>query len=129
MGELPNLLDRMSAVLQCKALTIRIDHDNLETVYVAREADGTFLISDRNYTFDSLESGKDNDLAANELEPCISQVCAKHNVELVDVDADDPDLLPNMTIMRRAKTDEEVRQAISSVAACVDEVFDRARKW
>ena len=47
---------------------------------------------------------------------------------LIDIDADDPDLLPNMTILKRAKTDEQVNRAISSIAACIDEVFDIALK-
>ena len=129
MDELPNLLDRISAILQCKSLTIRIDHENLETVYVTREDDGSFLINDRGNTFDYLENGKDDYLVPTKLEPSISEICAKHNVELVDICADDPNLLPSMWIMRRAKTDEEVRRAVSSVAACVDEVFDRASKY
>ena len=128
MDELPSLLDRMSAILQCKRLTIRIHHDNLETVYVTREDDGSFLISDHNYTFDYLENGKDDYLAPNKLEPSVSEICAKHNVELVDICADESNLLPSMWIMRRAKTDEEVRRAVSSVAACVDEISDRACK-
>ena len=67
MDELPSLLDRMSAILQCKRLTIRIHHDNLETVYVTREDDGSFLISDHNYTFDYLENGKDDYLDVDPL--------------------------------------------------------------
>ena len=128
MDQLPDLFDRLSAILQSEKLTIRVDHDNLETVYITRENDGTFLISDRNRTFDYLENGKDNYLTPNELDPSIDEICVRNDVELIDIDANDPELLPNMTILRRAKTDEQVRQAVSSVAACIDEIFDQASK-
>lgn len=128
MNELPNLLDRISAILQCPNLTIRIDHENLETVYVTQENDGSFLISDRSRTFDYLENSKDKYRTPNEIKTSISEICARHDVELVDICADDADLLPSMWLMRRAKTDDEVRRSVSCVAACIDEIFHRASK-
>ena len=128
MDQLAEIFDRLATILQSSKLAIQVDHDNLETVNITRDPGGSFLVSDCGYTVDYLENDQDNYLAPDDLIPPIREICSSHDVELVNVDENDANLLPILNITKRANTDDEIRMAVSGVAACMDEIFDRAFK-
>ena len=128
MNEFSEVFQRLCAALPHSNLSIRVDHANFETVYIHRGDDGSFVVSDHNETWDYLEYGSDNYLLPSEVGPQINEICARRGVELADLNADEEDLPPKMTLLKQARTDQEVRQAIEDVAACIDRIFDCALK-
>jgi hypothetical protein len=115
---------------QCK-VAIKVDCNNSETVYIEQCADGRFMISDRYETFAYLSESTDTYLSMAELgKATVEKCCVQHNVALIDLFPDDGEaaLEAWMAIGTYATTNDQVRDAVGAVAACVDAIFDQAMK-
>jgi hypothetical protein len=103
-----------------RGVALRCDCENLETVYVAVDKDGTVRVSDDHSTFQYLDNGADStyvpveslDLAA------VAQVCRGLGVELRSAP---PDGYPSIECV--PKPGEPVSEAVERMAEAIDRVF------
>jgi len=106
-------------------LALQCDCENLETVYLVLDQDGSVLVTDDHRTFQYLDGGTDSTYVAVEsldLEAA-RQVCEERGVELKPAT---PDGYPSIECV--LKSGEPLSVAIARVAEAIDCVFSLARR-
>ena len=106
-------------------LKIRVEHENLETVYVAPDGD-QILVYDHGHAYSYLFEHDDStyrdwsELGVEHLR----RHCDQHQLSFENLLGDDAD--PGFCICGRANTDLEVAELVNRVAICQDEIFESA---
>jgi hypothetical protein len=114
-ADLRDSLLALSGALNSRELSLRIDCENLETVYASVER-GRLTLSDRRETFGWLErSGRPVSLEE------ARGICAPYEVAVAAVD---PECFPRLETA--VADDEPVQRALDRVAAAIDAVFAAA---
>lgn len=120
------LFEQLRGLIGQSKLKVRIDHENLETVYIEPTAAGDILVHDGGHAYAYLSTDADRtyrDWA--ELGVCfIREHCVRHHLSLENLLGDDADL--GFCICGRANTDFEVAELVNRVAICQDEIFQSA---
>lgn len=121
-----HLLDQLCGLIRQPKLTIRVDHENLETVFLEPTNDGRILIHDRGHAFDYLSTNDDRTYRdwSNLGVEYIRQHCDELNLSIENLLGEESD--PGYCICGRANTDLEVAELVNRVAACQDQVFQSA---
>lgn len=120
------LFEQLSSLIRQAELKIRVEHDNLETVYLEPTSDGRVLIFDRGNAHTYLSTENDQtyrDWADLGIEH-IRQHCDRLELSLENLLGDESD--PGFCICGRAETDLEVAELVNRVAICQDEIFQSA---
>ena len=121
-----DLFGQLSSLMRQPTLKIRVEHENLETVYVEPAGDGRILIHDRAHAYSYLSTGKDStyrdwaDLGVDYL----SHHCDQLNLTLENLLGDESG--PGFCICAWATTDLEVAELVDRVAVCQDAIFQGA---
>lgn len=120
------LFEQLSSLIRQPKLKVRVDHDNLETVYLEPTTDGRVLVYDRGHAYSYLSTNGDrtyrdwDDLGVEH----IRQHCVRLELSLENLLGDDSD--PGLCICGRADTDLEVAELVNRVAICQDAIFQSA---
>ena len=120
------LLEQLSFLIRQPALKIRVDHENLETVYLEPTADRRVLIHDRGHAHTYL-STKDDQAYRDWGELGVEHIrdhCERLELSLENLLGDDSD--PGFCICGRAETDFEVAELVNRIAICQDAIFQSA---
>ncbi len=117
------LLRQLKTALRQRQSSIRIDHVNLETVYVDLTDDCRVLVHDRGYVYNYL-SGPENrnyhDWSRFGIEKLRTH-CDQHSLRLEDLSDEDD---ASYRISGIATTDDELAELVDRVAACQDAIFE-----
>jgi hypothetical protein len=120
------LFEQLSTTTRQSKLRIRVEHENLETVYFEPTLDGRILVHDRGHAHTYLSTRGDKayrdwkDLGLAYLR----QHCDEASLSLENLIGDETD--PCFSICSWATTDQEVAKLIDRVAACLDAIFEAA---
>ena len=128
---LTEIFTGLRAITGQRRVAVKVDCNNLETVYIEQDTDGRFVVSDRYETFAYLSESTDTYLSIAELgKATVEKCCVQLNVALIDLSPDDGDDTAHewKAIGTYATTNVQVRVAVGAVAACVDAIFDYAMK-
>ena len=120
------IFEQLSSLIRQPKLKVRVDHENLETVYLEPTSDGNVLVHDRGHAHTYLSTKNDRtyrDWAELGIEH-IRQHCDRLELSLENLLGDDSD--PGFCICGRANTDLEVAELVNRVAICQDEIFQSA---
>ena len=120
------LLEQLSSLTRQPRLKVRVEHENLETVYLEPISDGRVLVYDRGHAHNYLSEDGDRvyrDWADLGVEH-IRQHCDRLELTLENLLGDDSD--PGYCICGRASTDLEVAELVNRVAICQDDIFRSA---
>ena len=121
-----DFLKHIESVLRQTALKVRVDHENLETVYFESTSEGRVLVHDRGHVHGYLSSDKDvtyrswSDLGVE----FIREHCGRYMLTLENLIGDDDD--PCYWICCRGVSDLEVAELVNRVADCQDAIFQAA---
>ncbi len=119
-------VEQLSALIRQSELKVRVDHDNLETVYLEQTPDGKVLVHDGGHAHNYLSTAGDRtyrDWAELGVEH-IRQHCDRLGLSLENPLGDDSD--PGLCICGRADTDSQVAELVNRVAVCQDDIFQSA---
>ncbi|EKK02386.1 hypothetical protein RBSH_02295 [Rhodopirellula baltica SH28] len=124
--ETQQVLQRLATLIRQPELKVRVEHENLETVYLEPTAEGEILVHDRGHAHTYLSTGGDQTyLDWSELGvEHIRRHCDRLQLSLENRLGDETD--PGYCICGRAKTDLEVAELVNRVAVCQDEIFQSA---
>ena len=120
------LLEQLSSLTRQPTLRIRVEHENLETVYFESTSDGQILVHDRGHAYCYLSEKNDltyrnwNELGIDHLR----QHCTPLGLSLENLIGDEE--RPCFSICGRATTDLELAELINRVAVCQDAIFQSA---
>ena len=120
------LFERLSALIRQPQLKVRVEHENLETVYLEPTSEGEILVHDRAHAHTYLSTRSDQtyrDWADLGIEH-IRHHCDRLGLSLENLLGDETD--PGYCICGRGKTDLEVAELVNRVAVCQDEIFRSA---
>ncbi len=121
-----SLLEQLSLLIRQPVLKVRVEHENLETVYFEPTSDGKILVHDRGHAHTYLSTRNDltykdwNELGISHLQ----NHCDRFGLSLENLLGDDAD--PCFSICSRATTDLELAELVNRVAACQDSIFQSA---
>jgi len=120
------ILNRLSELIQQPQLRVRVEHENLETIYLERTSEGEILVHDQAHAHTYLSTHSDQtyrDWSELGIE-YIRHHCDHLRLSLENLLGDEAD--PGYCICGRAKTDLEVAELVNRVAVCQDEIFRSA---
>lgn len=118
--------NKLRSLLRQNTLKLRVEHENLETVYLEPDADGRILVHDRAHAHTYLSTKQDAtfmDWADLGVEH-IRNHCKRLGLKLENLLGDDDD--PGYCICGRASTDLEVAELVNRIAECQDKIFESA---
>ena len=120
------IFEQLQLIMRQPKLKIRVDHENLETVYLEPAADGKILVHDRGHAHAYLSNNDDSTYKKwDELGVgYIQNHCDQFQLSLENLLGDNTD--PGYCVCGRATTDLEVAELVSRVAACQDAIFQAA---
>lgn len=121
-----SLFDQLGSLIRQPQLKLRIEHDNLETVYIEPTSDGMVLVHDWGHAHTYLSKNNDQtyrDWSELGLEH-LRQHCDRLGLSLENLLGDESD--PSYSICARATTDLEVAELVNRVAICQDAIFQSA---
>ena len=121
-GELKIQLLKIQNALSNHNVSLKIEHDNLEIVFVYVGPEG-ITVSDARETFSYLHAGKDdNYVAVNEIDVGeIRKLCDSFEVNLIETSEN----VPELTI--KLKDKEDVPSALTRMADAIEAIFDTMR--
>ena len=121
-----NLLEQMSSLIRQPELRVRVEHENLETVYLEPTSDGRVIVHDRAHVHTYLSSNDDKTYRDwGKLGVAhIRNHCDRLGLSLENQFGDDSE--PSYRICSRATTDLEVAELVNRVAVCQDAIFQSA---
>lgn len=117
---------QLKSLLRQNTLKLRVEHENLETVYLEPTSDGRILVHDRAHAHTYLSTKQDktfldwSDLGIEH----IRMQCDLLGLSLENLLGDDND--PGYCICGRASTDLEVAELVNRIAECQDKIFESA---
>lgn len=126
------LLDCLRAEVGQNRVSIRIDCENLETVFLEQLADGRLLVYDRYETLSYIREHSDttymsmNDLGIDR----IRQICDSYRVTLADVFPDDEyeeDSQEQLAVAQYIHVEDTVADVVQRVSGAIDAIFEAAR--
>ena len=120
------IFEQLQLIMRQPKLKIRVDHENLETVYLEPAADGKILVHDRGHAHTYLSNNDDSTYKKwDELGVgYIQNHCDQFQLSLENLLGDNTD--PGYCVCGRATTDLEVAELVNRVAACQDAIFQAA---
>ena len=120
------IFEQLQLIMRQPKLKIRVDHENLETVYLEPAADGMILVHDRGHAHTYLSNSDDSTYKKwDELGVgYIQNHCDQFQLSLENLLGDNTD--PGYCVCGRATTDHEVAELVNRVAACQDAIFQAA---
>ncbi|HBE69213.1 MAG TPA: hypothetical protein DDW52_13775 [Planctomycetaceae bacterium] len=124
--ETQKLLHRLAALIEQPRIKLRVEHENLETVYIETTPENEILVHDRGYAHAYLLTDENQvyrDWADLGIE-FIRSHCESHRLSLENLHGDQTDEV--FCICGRATTDLQIAELVNRVAACQDELFHSA---